>query len=224
MRVLAAAVVEAAILVDVVRRRHHVDTRGVRAGRRVLRVVDPVPDAAGHLDAVRLVTGDGQRERLGVRPDVRTVGARPLPVAAPRDGHVVVVGGLVVDLGDRARGVGAERILRRGVGVPAGRQQTDIRVRLVRGPLHLVQRTVVRREQRACGAVRTDTRRPAGGVDVTRERRGRVGRCHRADQSDGGTRDHYGHREDARQQPAADSAFHSCRLPCSGATEVARGS
>src|SRR4051794_26625855 len=61
VRVLAAAVVEAAPLVHVVRRGDHVNALGVRTGRGVLGVVDAVADTGGDLHAVRLVPADGDR-------------------------------------------------------------------------------------------------------------------------------------------------------------------
>lgn len=86
-------------------------------------------------------------------------------------------GELVVDLGDDARGVGAEGVLCRRVRVTAGRQETDVRGGAVGGALHLVQRATVGRVERSDGAVRGDTWRAGGAVDVARERSGGLRRA-----------------------------------------------
>lgn len=176
--VLTAAVVEAAPLVRVVRRRHHVNAFGLGSGGHAARVVEPVADAGGDLDPEDLVAGRGHRQGHGVRSDVGSTWSRSLPVAAPGHRQVVVLGGLVVDLRDRARRARAERHLGRGVRVSAGAEHLDVAVAVIGGPLNLVQRPVVRREKRPGGGVRRHTRRTARGIEVTRKRRVRhaVGR------------------------------------------------
>ena len=108
--------------------------------------------------------------------------------AAGRLGEVVVIGGLVVDLGDQAGRVGAERVLRGRVGVPArirerqraGLDDADVLDRVVRQAPDLVERAVVGGVQRPRGAVRGHAGRAGGGVDVTRAlRSGRLRRGRR---------------------------------------------
>ena len=79
--------------------------------------------------------------------------------------------GLVVDLGDDAGRAGAERVLRRGVGVAARGERSDVEGRAIRRPLDLVKVPAIRRVERAHGAVRRDAGRAGRSVDVARERR-----------------------------------------------------
>src|SRR5438552_4216676 len=57
------------------------------------------------------MTRDGHGQGHGICSDVRTVGPWTFPVASPRDRQVVVVGGLVINLGDYTRGARAKRDL-----------------------------------------------------------------------------------------------------------------
>ncbi|CAM5284145.1 hypothetical protein SCANM63S_07256 [Streptomyces canarius] len=179
--VLAAAVVEAAPLVRVVRRRHHVDALGLRTGGHAVRVVDPVADTGLDLDTEDLVTARGHRQGHGVGPDVGSVGTGPLPVAAPGDRQVVVLGGLVVDLRDRARRARAEGDLGRRVGVAARAQHSDVAVAVIGEPGSGTGGP-------ACGAGRrpwrssaagASRRRPARAAVKTRRRRQRPAECGR---------------------------------------------
>ncbi|HEV2634043.1 MAG TPA: ROK family protein [Actinocrinis sp.] len=127
---LPGAEVEAAAVARDVRRGQQVDALGLCAGRDVLGVGDPVAGALGvEQGAVGRLAADRHRQRHRRRADVRAAGtgARDAAGAARAGGalgdrHVVGVGGLVVQLGDRAGGAGAERDLRRRFGAARGCQ------------------------------------------------------------------------------------------------------
>jgi hypothetical protein len=89
--------------------------------------------------------------------------------------EVVAITGLVEDLGDHARGAGAEGVLGGGVGRPARAQRVDVGGGVVGRAAHLVKRPVVGGVERPGGAVRGHARRAGGGVDVARLLRRRAG-------------------------------------------------
>ena len=69
---------------------------------RSLRAVVPVAGLPGDVEAVHLVAAGHDRQRGGIGADVLPGGA-----AGTFDAQVVVLGRLVVELGDDAGGVGA---------------------------------------------------------------------------------------------------------------------
>jgi hypothetical protein len=83
-----------------------------------------------------------------------------------------VVGRLVVEPGDGAARVGAEGVLRRGVGV-AVTKKTDVDVPFIGLAHDLVEWAGIRAVQSACGADRSNTRR-RGRDEITRTRCGRL--------------------------------------------------
>ena len=87
--------------------------------RGALRVVLAEAHARLDEDAVDLVAHDRNRRHVGERDVVKPAHGRAAESAAGRLGEVVVLGGLVVDGGDPAVGVGAEGVLRGRVGVSA---------------------------------------------------------------------------------------------------------
>src|SRR5581483_11400534 len=139
---LGVAVVEAAAAVVVRAVEDGVLALGVVTGRRAGRGVVPVAGARRDVDPVGLVAVE--RGRRGGRVGQVVRAGR----GAARRGlsQVVVVPGLVVDYGDHAAGAGAERVLRRGVGVSV--DHADVARAVVRRAAHLVQRAGVRGVQR----------------------------------------------------------------------------
>ena len=127
-------------------------------------------------DAVDLVAHDRNRRHVGDREVVEPAHGRAAESAAGRLDEVVVLGGLVVDGGDPAVRVGAERVLRGRVGVSArirdrrrdGLDDADVQRLAVRLAQDLVERAVVGGVQRARGAVGGHAGVAGGGVDVTR--------------------------------------------------------
>ena len=125
-------------------------------------------------DAVGLVAHDRNRRHVGDRKIVEPAHGRAAESAAGRLGEVVVLGGLVVDGGDPAVRIGAERVLRGRVGVSArirnrrrdGLDDADVQGLAVRLAQHLVERAVVGGVQRARGAVGGHAGVAGGGVDV----------------------------------------------------------
>ena len=77
--------------------------------------------------------------------------------------------GLIIDHGDRAQRVRAERILRGRVRDTPRPQRADVPDGPIRSTLYLVQRAAVGRIQRPNRAVRGGTRRMNGGIRVTRQ-------------------------------------------------------
>ena len=126
-------------------------------------------------DAVDLVAHDRNRRHVGEREVVEPAHGRAAESAAGRLGQVVVLGRLVVDRGDPAVRVGAERVLRGRVGVSArirnrrrdGLDDANVQRLAVRLAQNLVERAVVGGVQRARGAVGGHAGVAGGGVDVT---------------------------------------------------------
>src|ERR1035437_2890200 len=123
-------------------------------------------------DAVNLVARDRNRRHVGDWEVVEPTHGGAAESAAGRLGEVVVLAGLVVDGGDPAVRVGAERVLRGRVGVSArigadGLDDADVQGFAVRLAQDLVERAVVGGVQRARGAVGGHAGIAAGGVDVT---------------------------------------------------------
>src|ERR1051326_5382068 len=87
--------------------------------RRALPGVDAEPHSRLDKDAVGLVAHDGDRRHVGEREIIEATQRRAVESATRRLRKVVVFTGLVVDGGDPTVRVGAELILRGGVGVPA---------------------------------------------------------------------------------------------------------
>ena len=168
---LGVAVVEAAAAVDVGAAGHHVGALRLGSGRHSRGGIVAVPGSRAHEDPVDLMAPGHDRQRGRVRADVRPSGPAGWP-----DREVVVLRGLVEDLGDGARGARAERVLRRRVGVASRGERPDVRGGAVRRAPDLVQRAVVGRVQGPRGAVRGHARRAGRGVDVAREGRRRSGR------------------------------------------------
>src|SRR5439155_4554898 len=103
---------------------------------RALHIVLAETHAWRDEDAVSLVAHDRNRRHVSDREVVEPTHGRAAESAAGRLDEVVVLGGLVVDGGDPAVGVGAERVLRGGVCVSAtinaGLDDADIRGLAVR--------------------------------------------------------------------------------------------
>ncbi len=141
--------------------------------RGALRVVHAEAHARLDEHAVDLVAHDRDRRHVGDGDVVEPAHGRPAERAARRLGQVVVLGRLVVDGGDPAVRVGAERVLCGRVGVAAriragGLDDADVQGPAVRLAEDLVERAVVGSVQRARGAVRGHAGVAGGGVDVTR--------------------------------------------------------
>ena len=172
---LGVAVVEAAAGVEVQAVDHPVLPLRLVVHRGALRVVLAEAHARRDEDAVGLVAHDRNRRHVGDRKVVEPTHGRAAESAAGRLGEIVVLGGLVVDGADPAICVGAERVLRGGVGVSA-RIRNRRRDRLddanvqglaVRLAQDLVERTVVGGVQRARGAVGGHAGIAGSGIDVT---------------------------------------------------------
>src|SRR5262245_19077653 len=126
-------------------------------------------------DAIDLVAHDRNRRHVGDRGVVKPTHGRAAQSDAALLYEVVVLGGLVVDFGDPAGRVGAERVLRGRVGVSArirhrrrdGLDDADVQGLAVRLAEDLVERSVVGGVQRARGAVGGYAGGAGGGVDVT---------------------------------------------------------
>ncbi len=148
---------------------------GLVVDRGALRVVLAEAHARRDEDAVGLVAHDRDRRHVGEREVVEPTHGRAAESAAGRLDEVVVLGGLVVDGGDPAVRVGAERVLRGRVGVPArirdrrrdGLDDADVQGLAVRLAQDLVERAVVGGVQRARGAVGGHAGSAGGSVDVT---------------------------------------------------------
>ena len=172
---LGVAVVEAAAGVVVLAVNHPVLPLRLVVDRGAFRVVLAQAHARLDEDAVDLVAHDRNRRHVGDREVVKSTHGRAAESAAGRLGEVVVLGGLVVDGGDPAVGVGAERVLRGRVGVSArirnrrrdGLDDADVQGLAVRLAQDLVERAVVGGVQRARGAVGGHAGVAGGGVDVT---------------------------------------------------------
>ena len=159
---LGVAEVKAALFIEIESRRDHVDALGLTVDRCLFRAVVAVAHAGGDGDAVDLVSADGQRESVGHGGNVITAGAGAVRCAARRRGReVVVIGRLVVEFGDGAGRVGAECVLRGGVGVAAV-EETDVAVGLIRLARDLIERPGVGAVQGASGADGSDTGRRRG--------------------------------------------------------------
>src|SRR4029077_8854180 len=89
------------------------------------------------------------------------------PIREPGDAQVIPVRGLVVDDRNGAAGAGAEGVLDGAVGVASGTDR-DVLGALVRGALDLVERSGVRRVERADRAVGGPAGRVGGLVAVAR--------------------------------------------------------
>ena len=120
-------------------------------------------DAAAFTDADfrALRDLDGLRRHVREREIVKPAHGRAAEAAAGSLNEVVVFGGLVVDDGDPAVGIGAERVLRHSVGVTAG-----IRRGQSNGLNDADERTVVGGVKRACRAVGGHARVARGGIDI----------------------------------------------------------
>ena len=120
---LGVAEVKAALAVEIEGGGDHVDAFGLPVDGSACRGVVAVAGARGDGDAVDLVSADGCRESVGHGGDVVAVRAGTACCATRRRGReVVVVGRLVVELGDCAGSVGAEGVLRGGIGVAIGKE------------------------------------------------------------------------------------------------------
>src|SRR5262249_5589915 len=126
---LGVAVIEAAAAVEVGAVEDGVLAFEVVAGGDVPGAVVAVAVTRCDEDSVGCVATDRHRGGGSVREAVRAAGR----AAARRVGEVVAVAGLVEDLGDDARGAGAERVLRGGVGGSAGTQRGDVSSGIVGG-------------------------------------------------------------------------------------------
>jgi hypothetical protein len=166
---LGVAEVEAALFVEIEGGGNHVDALGLTVDRCLFRAVVAVAHARGDGDAVGLVSGDGCGESVGYGGDVVAVGAGSARCAAWRRGReVVMVGRLVVEFGNGAGCVGAEGILRDGVGVAVG-EEADVSVGFIGLPRDLVERACVCAVQGAGGAEGGSTG-SRGCVEVARTR------------------------------------------------------
>ena len=116
---LGVAVVEAAAGVEVLAVDDPVLPLRLVVDRGALRVVLAQAHARLDEDAVSLVAHDRDRRHVGDREIVEPAHGRAAESAARRLGEVVVLAGLVVEGGDPAVRVGAERVLRGRVGVSA---------------------------------------------------------------------------------------------------------
>ena len=172
---LGVAVVEAAAGVVVVAVNDPVLPLCLVVDRGALRVVLAEAHARRDEDAVGLVAHDRNRRHVGDREVVKPTHGRAAESAAGHLDEVVVLRGLVVDGGDPAVRVGAERVLRGRVGVSArirdrrgdGLNDADVHGLAVRLAQDLVERAVVGGVQRARGAVGGHAGVAGGGVDVT---------------------------------------------------------
>ena len=147
--------------------------------RGALRVVLAEAHARRDEDAVGLMAHDRHRCHIGDREVVEPTEGRAAESAPRGLDEVVVPGGLVVDGGDPAVRVGAERVLRGRVGVSArirnrrcdGLDDADVQGLAVRLAQDLVERADVGGVQRSRGAVGGDTGSAGGSVDVAWPRR-----------------------------------------------------
>lgn len=113
------AKVEAALAVEMESGGDHVHAFGPAVDGRAYRGVVAIAHAGGDSDAVDLVPMHGYGESVGYRGEVVTSGTRAVRRATRRCGYeVVMVGRLVVDLGDSADRVCAKGVLCSGIGVP----------------------------------------------------------------------------------------------------------
>ena len=171
---LGVAVVEAAAGVEVLAVDDPVLPLRLVVDRGALRVVLAEAHARRDEDAIDLVAHDRNRRHVGDRQVVEAAHGRAAESAAGRLGQIVVLGRLVVDRGDPAVGVGAERVLRSRVGVSArirnrrrdGLDNADVQGLAVGLAQHLVERAVVGGVERARGAVGGDAGGAGGGIDV----------------------------------------------------------
>ena len=128
---LGVAKVKAALVVEIEGGCDHVDPFGLTVDSSACRGVVAVAGSSGDGDAVDLVSADGCRESVGHGGDVVSIGAGAARCAAGRRRReVVMVGRLVVDLGDGAGSVGAEGVLGGDLGVAVG-EEADVGVGLV---------------------------------------------------------------------------------------------
>src|SRR5580704_16051928 len=117
---LGVAIVEAAAGVVVLAVDDPILALGLIVDCRALGVVLAEAHAGLDEDAVRFVAHDSDGRHVGDRKVVKPAHGRAAESAARRLSEVVVFGRLVVDGGDPAVGVGAERVLGGGVGVATG--------------------------------------------------------------------------------------------------------
>src|ERR1019366_2882254 len=94
-------------------------------------------------------------------------------------GEVVATPGLIVDDGDDTTGIGAERILRGGVGKSACAQDADVQSCVIRGAPDLIQVSAIRAVEGAHRAMGSHTGRAARCIQVAGLRSGGVSRCRR---------------------------------------------
>src|SRR4051812_38533679 len=146
---LRVAVVEAAATVHVAPGGDHVDPLRRAAGGDARGGVVPVAGAGRHEHAVGFVAADGDRGGGGVGQVVEAARCGSVESTGRRLGEVVAPTGLVIDDRDHTRGTGTERVLCGGVRGAARPQHPDVLDGVAPRPPHLIERTVVRIEQRA---------------------------------------------------------------------------
>src|ERR1039458_1518003 len=180
---LGVAVVEAAAAVEVLAADDPVLSLGLVVHGDALGIILAQAHAWLDENAVDLVAHDCDGGHVGDRNIIEATRCRTTKSTARRLGEVIALAGLVIDRHDPAIGVGAEGVLRGGIGISArirgaGLHNTNVERLAVGLTQHLVKRAIVGRIHRAGAAVGGHAWVAGGSVDVTRAHgTGRGGYC-----------------------------------------------
>jgi hypothetical protein len=164
---LRIAEIEAALPIQIQRRRHHINAFRLPIDCGLLRRVVAIAHPRRDRNAIHLVPINRRWQSIRNRGDILSIRPRPMRrTALRRKRHVVMIGRLIEQLGDRAGRLRAKLILLRRIRI-AVTPHANLCLRFIRLARHLIKRPAVPLVQGTRRADRSHTRRRRS-IEITR--------------------------------------------------------